>query len=188
MELLKNLVARAQRAQPAPRVVHVKHVQPAPLVVHVKHVQPAPQAVYLNCGYAIPRSNSVNHYDYFATKKEDIECKIIPFFEKYTLQGNKLKDFRDFKKAVELKCNYTLTPEIFTEIVQIKQGMNKNRLPENNDAPHEKTSLDSNLSSTTELTLTKKKSVGSCYATKRHYSSAIIREKQSKFDQIKYLE
>ncbi|PHH49220.1 hypothetical protein CFIMG_004568RA (mitochondrion) [Ceratocystis fimbriata CBS 114723] len=43
-------------------------------------------ALYLNCGYAIPRSNSVNHYDYFATKKEDIKCKIIPFFEKYTLQ------------------------------------------------------------------------------------------------------
>lgn len=141
-------------------------------------------AVYLNCGYAKPRSNSINHSDFFATKKEDIKCKILPFFEKYTLQGNKLNDFLDFKKAVELKCNYTsLTPEILAEIVQIKQGMNKNRLPENYT---EITSQDSNFSSTTKPNLTKK-SVGS-ELTKRHYSSTIIREKQSKFDQIKYLE
>jgi hypothetical protein len=77
----------------------------------------------------------------------------------------------------------SLTPEIFFEIVQIKQGMNKNRLPQNYTA---KTSLYSNFSSITKPNLTKK-SVESVL-TKRHYSSAIIREKQYKLDQIKYLE
>jgi hypothetical protein len=77
----------------------------------------------------------------------------------------------------------SLTPEIFFEIVQIKQGMNKNRLPQNYTA---KTSLYSNFSSITKPNLTKK-SVESVL-TKRHYSSAIIREKQYKLDQIQYLE
>lgn len=59
--------------------------------------------IYLKCGYYLPRSNSVYHGDYFVTNFEDIKCKILPFFEKFPLQGNKLKDFLDFKKAVELK-------------------------------------------------------------------------------------
>lgn len=138
-------------------------------------------AIYLKCGYSVPRSNSVNHGDYIATKKEDLKCKIIPFFENFSLQGNKLKDFLDFKKAVELKCNCTsLTSENLAEILQIKQGMNQNRLFEDN----EKTSLVSNLSSIMKPSL-RIKSARSI--NKRHYSIA-IREKQPKLDQIKFLE
>jgi hypothetical protein len=33
------------------------------------------------------------------TKLDDINGKIIPFFEKYTLQGSKIFDFEDFCDA-----------------------------------------------------------------------------------------
>ena len=71
---------------------------------HVRDVELLKKLIiYLKCGYYLPRSNSVYHGDYFVTNFEDIKCKILPFFAKYPLHGNKLKDLLDFKKAVELK-------------------------------------------------------------------------------------
>jgi hypothetical protein len=85
-------------------------------------------AIYLNCGYAIPRSNSLNHGDYFVTKKEEFIGKILPFFDQFNLQGNKLKDYLDFKLAIELKYNsIKLTPEKLAEIKKLKEVMNQSR-------------------------------------------------------------
>jgi len=85
-------------------------------------------AIYLNCGYAIPRSNSLNHGDYFVTKKEEFIGKILPFFDQFNLQGNKLKDYLDFKLAIELKYkSIKLTPEKLSEIKKLKEGMNQSR-------------------------------------------------------------
>ena len=129
-------------------------------------------AKFFNCGYAIPRSNSVNHGDYFATKKEEFSNKILPFFDKFSLQGNKLKDSLDFnfKKAVELKCNSTsLTPENLNEIRKLKGKMNKNRTLDVD--VNEETQLDSNFSSITKPNLSVKPSG---FINKRHYSSSAI--------------
>jgi hypothetical protein len=51
---------------------------------------------------------------------------IIPFFEKYPIQGIKSSDFPDFKKVAEiLKNKEHLTSEGFNKIIEIKVGMNK---------------------------------------------------------------
>lgn len=83
---------------------------------------------FFECGYYLTRSNSTKHGDFFVTKLDDIICKILPFFEKYPLYGNKLKDFLDFKKAVELKEGITSTNDNLEKIKEIKQGMNQNRI------------------------------------------------------------
>jgi len=130
-------------------------------------------AKFFNCGYAIPRSNSVNHGDYFATKKEEFSSKILPFFDKFSLQGNKLKDYLDFKKAVELKGNSTsLTPCAsykLNEIKKLNERMNKNRTLDVDI--NEETQLDSNSSSITKPNLSLK---SSGFINKRHYSSSAI--------------
>jgi len=63
------------------------------------------------------------------TKLEDINEKVIPFFEKYKIVGIKSKDYSDFKKVAELMNNKAhLTSEGLEEIHNIKIGMNKGRL------------------------------------------------------------
>jgi len=58
----------------------------------------------------------------------DIENKIIPFFDKYTLEGTKRLDFEDYKKAFKLiKSKEHLNLEGFTQILKIKAEMNDNR-------------------------------------------------------------
>lgn len=52
--------------------------------------------------------------------------KIIPFFEKYLIQGNKSFDFEDLKKMANIiKNKEHLTLEGFNNIINIKSGMNR---------------------------------------------------------------
>ena len=63
------------------------------------------------------------------TKLEDLNEKVIPFFEKYKIIGIKSKDYSDFKKVAELMNNKAhLTSEGLEEIHNIKIGINKGRL------------------------------------------------------------
>jgi hypothetical protein len=63
------------------------------------------------------------------TKFSDINNIIIPFFNKYPIQGQKTLDFEDFKRVAEImKINDHLTVKGFEEILKIKEGMNRNRL------------------------------------------------------------
>jgi len=58
----------------------------------------------------------------------DISEKLIPFFEKYPIQGIKALNFADFKLVVELmKKKAHLTPEGIDQILNIKSGMNTRR-------------------------------------------------------------
>jgi LAGLIDADG endonuclease len=67
--------------------------------------------------------------DFQVTKFSDIVNIIIPFFDKYPIQGQKALDFEDFKKVVEImKSNDHLTVKGFEKILKIKEGMNLNRL------------------------------------------------------------
>ena len=62
------------------------------------------------------------------TKFSDINTKIIPFFEKYPLLGDKAKDFNDFKEIAKIMSNKGhLTLEGVSEITTIKPTMNKGR-------------------------------------------------------------
>ena len=74
---------------------------------------------YFNCGrYSL---SSLGAGDFIVTKFEDIYTKIIPFFNKYPLQGSKSLDFSDFNSVAELMKNKAhITSEGFESIKQIK--------------------------------------------------------------------
>jgi hypothetical protein len=57
---------------------------------------------YLDCGYLSERGDIV---DFHVTKFNDIIQKIIPFFEKYSIIGVKLDNFKDFCQVAELIKN-----------------------------------------------------------------------------------
>jgi hypothetical protein len=65
---------------------------------------------------------------YAVTKLSDIQNIIIPFFDKYSLVGDKVKNFEDFKKVSELITKKShLTKEGLDQVLAIKSNMNLNR-------------------------------------------------------------
>jgi hypothetical protein len=58
----------------------------------------------------------------------DLENKIIPFFKKYSLLGNKNLDFKDFCIVLDLmKIKSHLKEAGLKKILNIKSGMNTGR-------------------------------------------------------------
>lgn len=82
---------------------------------------------YLGCGnYWTDEKNSSVYLS--ITKLSDIINIIIPYFNKYPIQGNKLLDYLDFCKVAELmQTKAHLTEEGLKEIRQIKCVMNTGR-------------------------------------------------------------
>lgn len=95
---------------------------------HIRDTDLLKQFVYyFNCGRYSLSSREAG--DYIVTKFEDIYTKIIPFFNKYPLQGSKSLDFSDFNSVAELiKNKVHITSEGFESIKQIKSGTNKKRI------------------------------------------------------------
>jgi hypothetical protein len=61
-------------------------------------------------------------------RQSDILDIIIPFFEKYPIEGIKALDFSDFKQVADLLKNKEhLILEGFNKILEIKAGMNRER-------------------------------------------------------------
>ena len=58
----------------------------------------------------------------------DLTEKIIPFFKKYPILGNKAQDFSDWcKVAILMQNQIHLTKEGLEQIRKIKSGMNTGR-------------------------------------------------------------
>lgn len=63
------------------------------------------------------------------TSFKDITEKVIPFFDKYPIQGTKILDFLDFKRVADLMKNKAhLSKEGLDEIRFIKSKMNSRRV------------------------------------------------------------
>ena len=80
---------------------------------------------YLGCGkiYMMSLANSLEVFSYSV-----IRTKIAPFFTKYPLETEKLKNFKDFTLVAEwIKNRDHLTPEGLAKIIEIKSNMNMNR-------------------------------------------------------------
>jgi hypothetical protein len=81
---------------------------------------------YLGCGYTTLENRGT--IDFKVTKISNIRDVIVPFFNKYPLQGVKSKDFADFCKAVDIVSNKAhLSKEGLDQIRIIKNRMNTNR-------------------------------------------------------------
>ena len=77
---------------------------------------------YFGCGKINYDSQAVY---YVVQKLSDLTDIIIPFFDKYPIEGVKVKDLEDFKKVAKLmKSNAHLTKEGLEEIRKIVSGMN----------------------------------------------------------------
>ena len=87
---------------------------------------------FLDCGFVQKKINKKYNKEYFEFRVEkfaDIYTKIIPFFEKYSIIGQKQLDFQDFCKIANLmKEKVHIKSEGFNEICKIKKGMNKGRV------------------------------------------------------------
>jgi hypothetical protein len=82
---------------------------------------------YFGCGSVVKPSEKYS-VEFAENKFTDIDGKILPFFEKYPLQGLKLLNFEDFCKVAEImKAKGHLTEEGLVKIREIKAGMNRNR-------------------------------------------------------------
>ena len=80
---------------------------------------------YLGCGKFYV---SVGSIDFIVTKFSDITNKLVPFFDKYPIQGIKYLNYLDFLKVWQLmKNDLHLTGEGVKLIRKIKAGMNLGR-------------------------------------------------------------
>ena len=80
---------------------------------------------YFNCGKLYKNNNCFN---LTVRKFADIDNKIIPFFIKYPIIGNKSLDFQDFYRVSKLiKEKEHLQIEGIKKISSIKSGMNTKR-------------------------------------------------------------
>jgi len=84
---------------------------------------------YLGCGrYSKQYGENAAAGYYIVTKFSDMSQIIIPFFDKYPLQGTKLKDFEDFKQVAYCISNKShLTIEGLDKIKLFKSRMNTKR-------------------------------------------------------------
>jgi hypothetical protein len=70
-----------------------------------------------------------NYISLQVIKYSDIYNVIIPFFNKYPIQGQKSLDFSDFIKVANmLKNKEHLTSEGFNKILKIKASINEERI------------------------------------------------------------
>jgi NADH-ubiquinone oxidoreductase chain 4 len=82
---------------------------------------------YLSCGNLSSQPEKSSE-EFIVSKFSDIESKIIPFFNKYPLHGDKSKDFDSFKRVAIIRKNKGhLTTEGLEELLKIKGGMNSVR-------------------------------------------------------------
>lgn len=82
---------------------------------------------YFQCGRYSLRKNLLAG-DIEVTKFSDLSQKILPFFSKYPIEGEKSKDLFDFCSVAELIKNKAhLTKEGLEAIRQIKEAMNRSR-------------------------------------------------------------
>jgi len=83
---------------------------------------------YLGCGKIYKKSKESKIVDLRVHKFEDINKKILPFFEKYPIRGVKHLDCLDFVKVTNLMFSGKhLTKEGLEQIREIKNRMNKSR-------------------------------------------------------------
>lgn len=80
---------------------------------------------FFNCGYITQYKNR-EVCEFVVTKIKDINMYIIPFFDKYKIEGFKYKNYVKFKKAAILINNKEhLTEKGLNEIIELKNSMNK---------------------------------------------------------------
>lgn len=80
---------------------------------------------HFNCRY-VNKYNNRKVCEFVLTKINDIILNIIPFFDKYPIQGSKYKNYMYFKQAAYIINSKThLTKKGMDKIIELKNLMNK---------------------------------------------------------------
>jgi NADH:ubiquinone oxidoreductase subunit K len=80
---------------------------------------------HFNCGY-VNKYNNRKVCEFVVTKINDIILNIIPFFDKYPIQGSKYKNYMYFKQAAYIINSKThLNKKGMDKIIELKNLMNK---------------------------------------------------------------
>lgn len=83
--------------------------------------------VNLACGNVYPKSNK-KYFSYRISRFDDISTKVIPFFQKYPLTGDKNKNFQDWCIAADIiKRKEHFTEAGMENLTILKENMNKGR-------------------------------------------------------------
>lgn len=83
------------------------------------------QKFFNDAGF-INTASKRNSVRFNISKKSDLINKVLPHFDTYKLQGNKLKNYLIFREVVLLiNSKAHLTPESFNKIKLLKEGLNK---------------------------------------------------------------
>lgn len=83
--------------------------------------------VYLSCGKVYSKSDQ-KYFAYRIARFDDIFTKVIPFFQKYPLIGDKNKNFKDWCLAADLlKKKEHFTEAGIAKIISLKENMNRGR-------------------------------------------------------------
>lgn len=100
---------------------------------HIRDIELLKNLVcFLGCGQYYERWSEKPVGDYIVTNFKDICEKIIPFFDKYPLQGAKFNDFADFKRVAELMENKAHLNESLIKDYYILRAQPKGRNLNNN--------------------------------------------------------
>lgn len=84
---------------------------------------------YLGCGIIEKVTTRPNSITFIVYKFRDIFEKIIPFFQRYPLQGIKYMDYKDFHEVAKIMNNkFHLTDEGIKRIKSLKSGINTGRI------------------------------------------------------------
>jgi hypothetical protein len=117
-KISKNITTKIGR-QVAVRFILIQHTKDKSLIKLIKD--------QLGCGVVREDLNKP-YVTLSVTNLSEILNIIIPFYDKYHIQGIKFLDFKDFKKiAFLMKNRKHLTDEGFNEILNIKANMNSKR-------------------------------------------------------------
>lgn len=99
--------------------------------LHKREV-PLLSSIHKNCFFLFWGAGSINtalsrnSARYSISRKSDLINKVLPHFDAYKLQGNKLKNYLIFREIVLLiNSKAHLTPEGFNKIKLLKEGLNK---------------------------------------------------------------
>jgi LAGLIDADG endonuclease len=83
---------------------------------------------YLGCGRYVAAGLDYKYGEFIVSNLPEIVEKIIPFFKKYPIIGNKSLDFYDFCKISSMKvAKCHTTNEGLEKIRKINEGMNLRR-------------------------------------------------------------
>ena len=77
----------------------------------------------LGCG-SLRRAGNGGWY-WEVNRLSDISSRIVPFFERFPLVGQKANDFDLFKSAVALLGKSVVSDDDYVRIVQLREGMNR---------------------------------------------------------------